>query len=113
MSQQVAERAPSFEERATGRVRVSTWDQPDYFPEIASTGFVSPRHEPKQPPTNGQRCGKMKWFSETKGYGFTECSVYVNIRNVIGRGLRTGARIKFDVIETPKGLSATNVRVIG
>lgn len=112
MSQQVAERAPSFEERATGRVRVSTWDQPDYFPEIESTGFVSPRHEPKQPPTNGQRCGKMKWFNDAKGFGFTVCGVFVHARNVISGELRSGSRICFDVKEGGKSPEAVNVRVI-
>lgn len=113
MMQQVVERAPSFEDRAAKRIRVSTWDQPDYFPEIASLGFESPRHEPKPQPSDGQRCGKMKWFSERKGFGFTECNVFVHARNVIGGELRSGSRITFDVKEGGKSPEAINVKVIG
>lgn len=112
MSQQIAERLPSFEERANGKIRVSTWDQPDPFPWIVSTGFVSPRHAPKAPPADGQRCGRMKWFSEAKGYGFTACNVFVHARNVVSGELRSGSRICFDVKEGGKSPEAVNVRVI-
>lgn len=113
MSQQTTERAPSFEERANGKIRVSTWEQPDdHFDWIAPTGFVSPRHEPKQPPANGQRCGKMKWFNDAKGFGFTVCGVFVHARNVISGELRSGSRICFDVKEGGKSPEAVNVRVI-
>lgn len=92
-----------------------TWDQPDFFPWITSTGFTSPRFEPKAPPTNGERCGKMKWFSQVKGYGFTECDVFVHKRNVVSGQLHTGARIRFDVDvkEGGKSPEAVNVRVLG
>ncbi|MFA4137033.1 MULTISPECIES: cold-shock protein [unclassified Brevibacillus] len=113
MMQQVAERAPSFNNRVGKKIRVSTWDQPDYFEWIASTGFVSPRHEPKPQPTDGQRCGGMKWYSDTKGFGFSDCGIFVHARNVVSGELRLGSRICFDVVEDPKGQHATNVRVIG
>lgn len=113
MSQQIAERLPSFEERAAGKIKVEAWDQPDPFPEIESTGFTSPRQEPKQPPATGQRCGKMKWYSEAKRYGFTVCGVFVHARNVVSGELRGGARIRFDVKEGGKSPEAVNVRVIG
>ncbi|MCC0566549.1 cold-shock protein [Brevibacillus borstelensis] len=114
MSQRVAEHAPSFEERAAGKIRVSTWEQPpDHFDWIEPTGFTSPRLEPKAPPANGQRCGKMKFYNESKSYGFTKCGIYVHCRNVVSGQLRTGARICFDVKEGGKSPEAVNVRVIG
>ncbi|MED1917504.1 cold shock domain-containing protein [Bacillus thuringiensis] len=112
MNQQVAERAPSFEDRAGKRIQVSTWDQPDYFPEIGSLGIESPRHDPKPQPADGQRCGKMKWFSERKGYGFSTCDVFVHSRNVVSGELRSGSRICFDVKEGGKSPEAINVSVL-
>jgi cold shock CspA family protein len=112
MSQQVVEKLPSYEDRAAKRIRISTWDQPDYFEWIASTGFTSPRHEPKPQPADGQRCGKMRWFSDRKGFGFTECDVYVPSRNVVSGELRSGSRIAFDVKEGGKSLEAINVKVL-
>ena len=113
MSQQVAERARSFEDRANGRVRVTTYDQPDPFPWIAPTGFVSPRHEPKAPPANGQRCGRVKWYSDVKGYGFSACGAFIHKKNVVSGELRPGARICFDVADGAKGPQGVNVKVIG
>lgn len=63
--------------------------------------------------------GNVKWFSTEKGYGFiapedgTE-DVFVHRSNVedlsYGEGLREGEDVEYDVEETPKGLSAENVR---
>lgn len=64
--------------------------------------------------------GKVKWFSYEKGYGFIEPSsggkdVFVHINNITGLGmndeLRDGDEVEFEVEETPKGLSAQNVRL--
>ncbi|MBG9940584.1 cold shock domain-containing protein [Brevibacillus formosus] len=112
MSQQVVERAPSFEDRTTKRIRVSTYDQPDYFPEIVSLGFESPRYEPKPKPAEGQRCGKVKVYNESKLFGFTVCGAFVHARNVVSGELRSGSRICFDVKEGGKSPEAINVRVI-
>ncbi len=65
--------------------------------------------------------GKVKWFNETKGFGFIEVEgggkdVFVHHSAITGSGfktLREGEEVEFDVTQGPKGLQATNVKVIG
>lgn len=64
--------------------------------------------------------GRVKWFSDAKGYGFIEQEsggdVFVHYTAIEGRGYRTlreGQIVQFEVVETPKGLRASHVRVIG
>jgi CspA family cold shock protein len=61
--------------------------------------------------------GKVKWFSDQKGYGFIEQEegkdLFVHINEVQGDGARTlaeGQEVVFDVEEGPKGPQAKNVR---
>ncbi len=63
--------------------------------------------------------GNVKWFNETKGYGFIQKDdgedVFVHYSSIQGDGFRTiseGQRVSFDVIEGEKGPKATNVVVI-
>ena len=60
--------------------------------------------------------GVVKWFNESKGYGFIERSsggdVFVHFSAITGDGYRTlvdGAEVEFDVEQGPKGLQAINV----
>ena len=60
--------------------------------------------------------GVVKWFNESKGYGFIERSsggdVFVHFSAIQGDGYRTlvdGAEVEFDVEQGPKGLQAINV----
>jgi cold shock protein len=60
--------------------------------------------------------GKVKWFNETKGYGFIQQDngpdVFVHFSAIKSDGFKTlaeGQRVKFDVIEGDKGPKATNV----
>jgi CspA family cold shock protein len=60
--------------------------------------------------------GKVKWFSQEKGYGFIQQDsgpdVFVHHSQIQSQGFRTlneGERVEFDVIEEPKGLKAQNV----
>lgn len=63
--------------------------------------------------------GKVKWFDAEKGFGFIEPEdggkdVFVHRNNIenLGyeEGLQDGEEVEFDVEDTPKGLSAVDVR---
>ena len=60
--------------------------------------------------------GTVKWFNESKGFGFIEqdggSDVFVHYSGIGGDGFRTlgeGDRVMFDVTEGPKGPQASNV----
>ena len=60
--------------------------------------------------------GVVKWFNESKGYGFIERSsggdVFVHFSAIQGDGYRSledGTEVEFDVEQGPKGLQAINV----
>jgi cold shock protein len=63
--------------------------------------------------------GKVKWFNESKGYGFIQrdegADVFVHYTNIVGQGFRTlkeNDDVEFEVNEGPKGLQAVNVEKI-
>jgi CspA family cold shock protein len=60
--------------------------------------------------------GTVKWFNNTKGYGFLTDSVgndvFVHYSAIAMEGYKTlkqGEQVYFDVIEGAKGLQAVNV----
>lgn len=65
--------------------------------------------------------GTVKWFNETKGFGFItpedgSKDVFVHFSAIQGDGFRTlaeGQTVTFDVENSPKGPQATQVTVQG
>ena len=65
--------------------------------------------------------GTVKWFNDSKGYGFISPSdggedVFVHFSAIVGDGFRSlteGQAVTYDVQSGPKGLQATNVKADG
>ncbi len=62
--------------------------------------------------------GTVKWFNESKGYGFIEQAggpdVFVHYTGITGSGFRSlkqGDQVTFEVEEGQKGPAAVNVAV--
>ncbi|PIE71796.1 MAG: cold-shock protein [Deltaproteobacteria bacterium] len=61
--------------------------------------------------------GTVKWFNESKGYGFIAQDdggpdIFVHFSNINGTGFKTlaeGERVTFEIEQGPKGASAVNV----
>jgi CspA family cold shock protein len=60
--------------------------------------------------------GTVKWFNDSKGYGFIQQSVgediFVHFSAISGEGFRTlseGEEVEFEVRETDRGPQASNV----
>jgi len=60
--------------------------------------------------------GTVKWFNDAKGFGFITQEngpdVFVHHTAIAAEGFRTlgeGEKVRFDVVDGPKGLQAANV----
>ena len=61
--------------------------------------------------------GTVKWFNDSKGYGFISQEggqdIFVHFSAIQGEGfksLKEGERVSFEVVQGPKGLQAGYVR---
>jgi len=65
--------------------------------------------------------GTVKWFNDSKGYGFITPDegtkdLFVHHSNIAGEGFKTlaeGARVEYEAREGEKGPEATNVAPVG
>ena len=94
---------------------------------MASKGNKGPGPKPGSiPALNGddtapRETGRVKWFSDVKGYGFITRDaggkdVFVHFSAIAGDGHKTladGDRVEFAVDEHEKGPQATRVVVLG
>ena len=60
--------------------------------------------------------GTVKWFNESKGFGFIEQEegkdVFVHYSAIAGSGFKTlneGDKVRFEIVDGPKGPAAANV----
>jgi len=64
--------------------------------------------------------GKVKWFNESKGFGFItrddgQKDCFVHYSAIQGNGFKTlkeGDKVEFDVVQGQKGPAANNVTVV-
>ena len=67
--------------------------------------------------------GRVKWFSDAKGYGFIQTTdgsvagkdIFVHYTQIVYDGYRSltsGQSVQFGLMETPKGLQAKDVEVM-
>jgi len=63
--------------------------------------------------------GRVKWFNNEKGYGFIDNEgkedIFVHYSAISQDGYKTlaeGQMVEFELIETPKGLQAINVKEV-
>jgi CspA family cold shock protein len=61
--------------------------------------------------------GKVKWFNESKGFGFIRedsgSDVFVHFSAIAGGGFKTlaeGDAVEFEIVQGPKGPRADQVR---
>ncbi len=61
--------------------------------------------------------GTVKWFNESKGFGFIEQEsgddVFVHFSEIQGEGFKTlseGQTVEFEITQGPKGAQASNVQ---
>ena len=65
--------------------------------------------------------GKVKWFNDTKGFGFItpedgSKDLFVHLSAIQGSGfasLAEGDRVEFDIVQGDKGPAAANVTKLG
>jgi len=90
----------------------------------ASGGASAPvcaeaEYESENDANDSREAGTVKWFNVTKGFGFITRDqgddVFVHFRSIRGTGHRSlteGQRVRFEVVESDKGLQAEDVSIL-
>jgi cold shock protein len=85
----------------------------------APRGHVPPHH-PKEYFDMTTQTGTVKWFNESKGFGFIapddgSKDLFAHFREIRGEGFKTlteNQRVEFEVTQGQKGLQASNIRPV-
>ena len=61
--------------------------------------------------------GKVKFFNESKGYGFitndeTGKDIFVHVSELNGQTLSEGTHVSYTEVEGKKGMNATDIQVL-
>jgi len=84
---------------------------------MAALGLNSaPKSKKHLSPRRHEVLGTVKWFNNSKGYGFIGRDdgpdVFVHYSAIVGDGYRTlqeGDPVEFEIVQGPKGPQAANV----
>ena len=95
-------------------------DSAQFLVEVGSLcAWLQPERETFVEGGPGLR-GIVKWFNNTKGYGFIGRDdgpdVFVHYSAIVGEGYRTlqeGDAVEFEIVQGPKGPQAANVQKPG
>ena len=108
--------------RATGRILLSPGKTRlnSKSPADAREGTIRrSKGEKSKGDKKGMSTGTVKWFNDSKGYGFITPDdgedIFVHFSEIVGDGFRSlteGMKVEFEVTDGPKGKKASNVRKV-
>ena len=85
----------------------------------AQTQPSQPTRPVQRSSSNGRVQGAVKWFNESKGFGFIQGDggedIFVHFSAIQGEGFRSlteGERVEFDIVDGAKGKQAANLSKI-